>query len=88
MLDRVTSLESKLELERSALQDARFATDMSQLRLKEVEATLEDERASGKQLADEVREMKQTASSLRCALDEEQRKATILEEQLTRCMHV
>ena len=88
MLDRVTSLESKLELERSALQDARFATDMSQLRLKEVEATLEDERASGKQLADEVREMKQTASSLRCALNEEQRKATILEEQLTRYMHV
>lgn len=88
MLDRVTSLESKLELERSALQDARFATDMSQLRLKEVEATLEDERASGKQLADEVREMKQTASSLRCALDEEQRKATILEEQLARYMHV
>ena len=87
MLDRVTSLESKLELERSALQDARFATDMSQLRLKEVEATLEDERASGKQLADEVREMKQTASSLRCALNEEQRKATILEEQLTRYMH-
>lgn len=88
MLDRVTSLESKLELERSALQDARFATDMSQLRLKEVEATLEDERASGKQLADEVREMKQTTSSLRCALNEEQRKATILEEQLTRYMHV
>ena len=82
----MTSLESKLELERSALQDARFATDMSQLRLKEVEGALEDERANGKQMADEVREMKQTASSLRCALDEEQRKTTILAEQLTRYM--
>ena len=84
MLDRITSLESKLELERSALQDTRFASDMTQLRLKEVEGTLEDERVNGKQLADKVREMKQTISSLRCALDEEQRRATMLGEQLRR----
>ena len=84
MLDRISSLESKLELERSALQDARFANDMNQLRLKEVEGTLEDERANGKQLADQVREMKQTTSSIRCALDEEQRRATMLEQQLRR----
>ena len=88
MLDRITSLESKLELEQSALQDARFANDMSQMRLKEVEGTLEDERVNGKQLADKVREIKQTTSSLRCALDEEQRKATILGEQLRRYMYI
>jgi hypothetical protein len=84
----MTSLESKLEVERSALQDARFATDMGQLRLKEVEAALEDERANGKQLADKVREMKQTTASLRCAMDDQQRKATILAEQLTRYMYM
>ena len=86
MLDRITSLESKLQLERSALQDARFASDITQLRLKEMEGTLEDERVNGKQLADKVREMKQTISSLRCALDEEQRRATMLGEQLRRYM--
>ena len=86
MFDRITSLESKLQLERSALQDARFASDITQLRLKEMEGTLEDERVNGKQLADKVREMKQTISSLRCALDEEQRRATMLGEQLRRYM--
>ena len=84
MVERITSLESKLELERSVLQDVRFANDMSQLRLKEVEGALEDERVNGKQLADKMGEMKQTTSSLRCALDEEQRRSTMLGEQLRR----
>ena len=84
MLDRVTSLESKLELERSALQDANFANDTNQLRLKEVEEALEEERANGKHMSDKVRELKQTLSGLKCALEEEERRATVIGEQLQR----
>ena len=84
MVERITSLESELEVKRSALQDARFANDMNLLKLKEVKGALGDERVNSKQLADKVREMKQTTSSLSCAMDEEQTRATMLGEQLRR----
>ena len=84
MLDKITSLESRFEVERAALQDARFTNDMTQLRLKEMEGTLEEERETGRQLTDKVGELKQTVSSLRCALEEEERRATVLGEQLKR----
>ena len=84
MTAKIKSLESKLEAERAVLQDTRFAQDMAQLRLKEMEGSLKEERAMSKQLAGEVGEMKETVASLKSSLEDEERKAALLREQLER----
>ena len=86
ILGKIKSLESKVEVERVALQDARFAHDVAKLRLKEVEGSLEEERANSHQLAGDVGELKQTVASLKCSLQDEERRATLLRERLERYM--
>lgn len=83
-LDKIKSQEAKLEVERAALQDARFSNDMSQLRLKELEGSLEEERATSKQLAGDVGGLKQTVASLKSSLEDEEKRTTLLREQLQR----
>ena len=73
-----------LNAERAALQDSRFAHDVSQLRLKEVEGSLEEERANSRQLAGDIGELKQTVASLKCSLEDEERRAVLLQQRLER----
>ena len=82
MTAKIKSLESKLEVERATLQDTRFAHDMTQLRLKEMEGRLEEERGMSKQLAGDVGEMKETMATLKNSLEDEERRAALLREQL------
>ena len=84
MAHKIKSLESKLGAERAALQDVRFAHDVAQLRLRETEGSLEEERAMAQQLAGDVGEMKETVASIKSSLEDEERRATLLKEQLER----
>ena len=84
MLGKIKSLESKLEVERATLQDVHFASDIAKLRLKEVEGSLEEERANNHQLASDVGELKQTVASLKCSLQDEEKRSTLLRERLER----
>ena len=77
-------METKLEVEGAALQEARFAHDVAKLRLKETEGSLGEERATGQQLAADIGELKQTVASLRCSLEEERGGASLLRERLER----
>ena len=85
-LGKIKSLESKLAVERAALQDARFAHDVAKLRLKEIEGSLEEERATSQQLSGDIGELQQTVTSLKCSLGDEERRATLLRERLERYM--
>ena len=84
MLNTIKSLEAELEVERSALQDAKFSHDVSQLRLKEMERNVEEERAINHQLAADLSELKETVSRLKHSLEEQEKRGTLLRDQLER----